>query len=145
MGAEKGEGQREIRKAGRERDVGKVLSKSKKYIYLRIDGENLPWSEDDRIVPYLTWTIELNLIPGLGSLKRLCCVWLPNAPVPVSPSVTADTSWEASGRDPVCLLVARGIIQHFRECWTNDMKLPLQCKRRVKYLCLLDLYTYNPR
>ena len=94
-----------IRKAGRERDVGKVLSKSKKYIYLRIDGENLPWSEDDRIVPYLTWTIELNLIPGLGSLKRLCCVWLPNAPVPVSPSVTADTSWEASGRDPVCLLL----------------------------------------
>ena len=32
-GQKKGEGQREIRKAGRERDVGKVLSKSKK-IYI---------------------------------------------------------------------------------------------------------------
>ena len=76
-GQKKGEGQREIRKAGRERDVGKVLSKSKKNIYLRIDGENLPWIVDDlsyRIVPYPTGTIELNLIPGLGSLKRLCCV-----------------------------------------------------------------------
>ena len=59
-GQKKGEGQREIRKAGRERDVGKVLSKSKTYIYLRIDGENLPWSEDGRSVPYLDGTIELN-------------------------------------------------------------------------------------
>ena len=29
-------------------------------IYLQIDGENLPRSEDGRIVPYLDGTIELN-------------------------------------------------------------------------------------
>ena len=54
-------GQEKGDKKGRKgKRCGESTLQIQKNIYLRIDGENLPWSEDGRIVPYLDGTIELN-------------------------------------------------------------------------------------